>query len=70
MYKLTQEFMIMDKTLQQWQWYDQWYDATMPMVQPTLTSNILKLENEFVHEYRVGAVVFYVVITNEADESS
>ena len=37
----------------------------MPMVRPTLPSDLAKLEQEFVHGYREGASVFYVTITDE-----
>ena len=37
----------------------------MPMVRPTLSSDLAKLEQEFVHGYREGASVFYVTVTNE-----
>ena len=37
----------------------------MPMVRPTLSSDLAKLEQEFVHGYREGASVFYVTITDE-----
>jgi hypothetical protein len=37
----------------------------MPMVRPTLASDLAKLEQEFVHGYREGASVFYVSTTNE-----
>lgn len=37
----------------------------MPMVRPTLESDLDKLEQEFVHGYRDGAAVFYVSATNE-----
>jgi hypothetical protein len=37
----------------------------IPMVRPTLTSDLAKLEQEFVHGYREGASVFYVTVTNE-----
>ena len=37
----------------------------MPMVRPTLASDLVKLEQEFVHGYREGASVFYVTTTNE-----
>ena len=37
----------------------------MPMVRPTLPSDLAKLEQEFVHGYREGSSVFYVTITNE-----
>jgi len=39
--------------------------AAMPMVRPTLQSDLAKLEQEFVHGYREGASVFYVTVTNE-----
>jgi hypothetical protein len=35
------------------------------MVRPTLASDLVKLEQEFVHGYREGASVFYVTTTNE-----
>ena len=35
----------------------------MPMVRPTLSSDLAKLEQEFVHGYREGASVFYVTTT-------
>ena len=37
----------------------------MPMVRPTLSSDLAKLEQKFVHGYTEGASVFYVTITNE-----
>ena len=37
----------------------------MPMVRPTLSTDLAKLEQEFVHGYREGASVFYVTITDE-----
>jgi hypothetical protein len=37
----------------------------MPMVRPTLSSDLAKLEQEFVHGYREGTSVFYVTITDE-----
>ncbi len=37
----------------------------MPMVRPTLSSDLSKLEQEFAHRYREGASVFYVTTTNE-----
>lgn len=42
----------------------------MPMVRPTLSYDLVKLENEFAIGYCNGAAVFYVSTTNEADESS
>ena len=41
----------------------------MPMVRPTLASDLSKLEQEFVHGYREGASVFYVTITDEEGKS-
>ena len=37
----------------------------MPVVRPTMQSDLSKLEQEFVHGYREGAAVFYVSKTNE-----
>jgi hypothetical protein len=37
----------------------------MPMVRPTLASDLAKLEQEFVHGYKEGASVFYVTTNNE-----
>ena len=37
----------------------------MPMVKPTLASDLAKFEQEFVHRYREGASVFYVTTSNE-----
>jgi hypothetical protein len=42
----------------------------MSIVRPTLSSNLVKLENEFTHGYREGAAVFYVLVTNKVGESS
>jgi len=39
--------------------------VAMPMVRPTLQTDLAKLEQEFVHGYREGAAVFYVSLTNE-----
>ena len=41
----------------------------MPMVRPTLSSDLAKLEAEFVHGYREGASVFYVTVTDEQGNS-
>jgi len=41
----------------------------MPIVRPTLASDLAKLEQEFVHGYREGASVFYVTITDEEGKS-
>jgi hypothetical protein len=40
----------------------------MPLVRPTLASDIKHLEAEFAHGYRAGASVFYVSICNECGE--
>jgi hypothetical protein len=40
----------------------------MLLVRPTLTHDIKRLEAEFIHGYRLGALVFYVSITNEHGE--
>lgn len=37
----------------------------MPMVRPTLSTDLAKLEQEFVHGYREGSSVFYVSLTDE-----
>ena len=42
--------------------------VAMPMVRPSLASNLTKMEQEFVHGYRDGFVVFYVSIRNEQGE--
>lgn len=36
----------------------------MPMVRPTLTNDLDKLDNDFVNGYQEGAAVFYVSYTN------
>ena len=41
----------------------------MPTVRPTLSSDLAKLEQEFVHGYREGASVFYVTLTDEEDNT-
>ena len=40
----------------------------MPLVRPTLATDIKKLETEFIHGYCLGAPVFYVSIYNEKGE--
>jgi hypothetical protein len=40
----------------------------MPLVRPTLSHDIKRLEAEFTHGYRPSALVFYVSITNERGE--
>ena len=42
----------------------------MPMVRPTLSSDLDFLEHEFSKGYRDGAAVFYVTTTDEAGKSS
>jgi hypothetical protein len=39
--------------------------VAMPLVRPTLQSDLDKLEQEFVHGYRDKAAVFYVTLTDE-----
>ena len=39
--------------------------VAMPLVRPTLQSDLDKLEQEFVHGYRDGAAVFYVSLSDE-----
>jgi hypothetical protein len=43
--------------------------VSMSMVRPTLSCDLTKLEEEFVHGYRDGAAVFYVSITIEQGDS-
>jgi hypothetical protein len=40
----------------------------MPIVRPTLSSDLASLEDEFVHGYWEGAAVFYLSITNEGGQ--
>jgi hypothetical protein len=40
----------------------------MPIVRPTLSSDLASLEDEFVHGYCDGATVFYLSITNEGGQ--
>ena len=40
----------------------------MPLVRPTLATDIKRLETEFTHGYHPGAPVFYVSICNEKGE--
>jgi hypothetical protein len=40
----------------------------MPLVRPTLESDIKRLEAEFFHGYRHGASIFYVTLCNERGE--
>jgi hypothetical protein len=42
--------------------------VAMPIVRPTLSSDLASLEDDFVHGYREGAAVFYLSITNEAGQ--
>jgi len=44
--------------------------VAMPMVRPTLSFDIVKLENKFAYKYQEGATVFYFMTTNEIGESS
>jgi hypothetical protein len=40
----------------------------MPIVRPTLSSDLASLEDEFMHGYLDGAAVFYLPITNEGGQ--
>jgi hypothetical protein len=40
----------------------------MPLVRPTLQSDIKRLEAEFTHGYRPGSTVFYVSFTNDVGD--
>jgi hypothetical protein len=40
----------------------------MPLVRPTLGSDIKRLEAKFSHDYRLGANIFYVSFCNENGE--
>jgi hypothetical protein len=42
--------------------------VAMPIVRPTLSSDLASLEDDFVHDYREGAAVFYLSITNEVGQ--
>ena len=42
--------------------------VAMPIVRPTLSSNLASLEDNFVHGYHEGAAVFYLSITNEGGQ--
>ena len=37
---------------------------SMPLVRPTLMSDVFKLEHGFIHEYRFGSAVFYMSVVN------
>jgi hypothetical protein len=40
----------------------------MPIVRPTLSSNLASLEANFMHGYRKGAAVFYLPTANEGGQ--
>jgi hypothetical protein len=40
----------------------------MPIVRPTLSSNLASLKDNFVHAYQEGADVFYLSTTNEGGQ--
>ena len=44
--------------------------AAIPMVRPTLSIDLSKQEQEFVHGYREGASVFYVTTTYEEGQKN
>jgi len=37
----------------------------MPMVRPTLSCDLVKLEQDYIHGYKDGARVFYISVTDE-----
>ena len=41
---------------------------SMPLVRPTLLSDVFKLEQGFIHGYKFGSVVFYILIVNNEME--
>lgn len=41
----------------------------MPMVRPTMESEVLKLDQEFQHEYKNESTTFYISFINEEDKS-
>jgi hypothetical protein len=43
--------------------------VAMPLVRPTLFSNLALLEDKFVHGYWEGAAVFYLSTTNEGGQT-
>ena len=42
---------------------------SMPLVQPTFLSDVLKLEQEFIHGYRSGSAVFHISAVNNEMET-
>jgi hypothetical protein len=42
---------------------------SMPLVRPTLMSDVLKLEQGFIYGYRSGSAVFYVSVVNNVMET-
>jgi hypothetical protein len=42
--------------------------VAMPIVRPTLSSNLALLEYDFVHGFKEGAAVLYLSITNEGGQ--
>ena len=43
---------------------------SMPLVRPTLLSDVLKLEQGFIHGYRSGSAVFYISVVNNEMETA
>jgi hypothetical protein len=39
--------------------------VAMPIIRPTLSSDLVSLEGDFMHRYREGAAAFYLFTTNE-----
>jgi len=44
--------------------------VAIPMVRPTLSSNMQLLEWEFANRYHNGSAVFYILTTNEVGKSA
>ena len=42
--------------------------VAMPIMRPTLSSDLLSIEDNFVHGYWKGAAIFYLSITNEGGQ--
>jgi hypothetical protein len=42
--------------------------VAMPIVRPTMSSNLASLEDDLVHGYWEGAVMFYLSTTNEGGQ--
>ena len=42
---------------------------SMPLVRPTLFSDVLKLKEGFIHRYRSGSAIFYISVVNNEIET-